>query len=148
MAEQPEFAIQKIYLKDISFESPSTPAVFLQEWEPMIDVDFDIDRTVMDDDNTEVVLKVTVTAKLKEQVVFIVEAKEAGIFLMKNIPESDKEGILKGVCPNILFPYVRQRISQLVTDGGFPPLYLAPINFEAMYMQEQQQANAAVSNAN
>lgn len=135
--QQPEFAIQKIYLKDISYESPASPGVFLEEWSPMVDIDFDVENNKMDDENTEIVLKVTVTAKLKEKTVFIAEVKEAGIFLMKNIPENDVEGILKGVCPNILFPYVRQRVSQIVTDGGFPPLYLAPVNFEAMYAQEQ-----------
>lgn len=138
MSDQPEFAIQKIYLKDMSFESPGSPAVFLKEWKPVVDIDFDISHDKLDGDNHQVGLLVTVTVKLEAQTVFIVEAKEAGIFLLKNIPQADIEPILKGVCPNILFPYVRQRISQLITDGGFPPLYLAPINFEAMYAQKNQ----------
>lgn len=136
MSTQPEFAIQKIYTKDLSFESPSTPAIFLEKWEPQVDFDFNINHHKMDNENHEVQLSVTVTAKMNEDTVFIVEVKEAGIFLLKNIPDTDIEGILKGVCPNILFPYVRQRISQLIVDGGFPPLYLAPMNFEAMYAHE------------
>ncbi len=140
MSDQPEFAIQKIYLKDMSFESPSTPGIFLEEWNPNVDIDFNVSSDKMSDENHEVRLTVTVTAKMKDKTVFIAEVKQAGIFLVKNIPENDLDGILKGVCPNILFPYVRQCVSQLVTDGGFPPLYLAPVNFEAMYVQQHMTA--------
>lgn len=134
---QPEFSIQKVYLKDLSFESPAAPAVFLKQWEPSVNVDFDIEHEALEDDSHNIMLTVTISTKMNDKVIFIAEAKQAGIFLIKNIPESDMEGILKGVCPNILFPYARQQLSQLIGDGGYPPLYLAPMNFEAMYLQQQ-----------
>ncbi len=136
MADQPEFVIQKIYMKDVSFESPDAPDVFLQEWQPSISTDLDIDSKSLEDGNYNVQLSITVTAKMKEKTVFIAEVKQAGVFLIKNIPETEMDGILKGVCPNVLFPYCRERISSLITDGGFPPLYLSPMNFEAIHAQE------------
>lgn len=140
MSNQAEFAIQKLYLKDLSFESPVSPAVFLKEWNPEVDVEFNVNHAEVDAEHQEVVLTVTITARFQKETMFIVEVKQAGIFTMKNIPEQDREPILKGVCPNILFPYARQQISTVVTDGGFPPLYVAPVNFEAIYLQQQTAA--------
>ncbi|MBS4098028.1 MAG: protein-export chaperone SecB [Sulfuricella sp.] len=141
--QQPLFNIEKIYLKDASVEVPNAPQVFLARETPQVDVQVHTQGGPVDEGVYEVVLTVTVTAKLPDdKTMFLVEASQAGIFTMRNIPASDLEAILGIGCPNIVFPYVRETISDLVSRSGFPPVILSPMNFEAMYAQKQAQAQA------
>ena len=137
----PQFALQRIYLKDSSFESPRSPAVFQSQWQPQINFDIKTKSDKIQDGLYEVVLMLTVEAKLEDQAAFIVEVHQAGIFLAKDFEEAQVEQLLATVCPNILFPYAREVIDSLVTKGSFPALMLSPINFDALY-QQQKQANA------
>ncbi len=138
----PEFAIQRLYVKDVSFEAPNTPAVFKEEWKPEINLEINSKAEKLEDNLHEVVLRLTATAKKAEKVLFVVEVKQAGIFLTKDFSEKDLQQVLGALCPNILFPYARELITRLVTDGGFPALYLAPINFDAIYAQQLAQQTA------
>ena len=131
-----EFNIQRLYVKDISFEAPNAPEIFQTDWEPDVKLDMDIDGKKLTDDLHEVVVKLTVTTKLADKTAFLVEIKQAGIFLIKNFTEEQLKSMYGSFCPNILFPYAREVISELTTRGGFPPLYLAPINFDALYQQK------------
>ncbi|WP_455384367.1 protein-export chaperone SecB [Acidihalobacter prosperus] len=137
-AEQ-QFGLQKIYLKDLSFESPEAPQVFTRDWSPEVEVQLQVMHQQLDDTNWEVELQVTVTAKVGEQVVYLVEIKQAGVFTLENIPEEHQGHLLGSYCPNLLFPFAREAVSDLVTKGGFPQLLLAPINFDALYMQQLEQ---------
>lgn len=141
-AHGPEFAIQRIYVKDLSFEAPSAPQIFRENWEPKVNIDLHSSSSEIEDKISEVVLAVTVTVKLGEKVAFIAEVKQAGIFTIGDFDEQQKKQIIGSFCPNILFPYAREAITDLVTRGGFPQIYLAPINFDAVYQQQQQQAAA------
>lgn len=142
---QPEFAIQRVYIKDLSFEAPQSPAIFQQEWKPDLNLQIQTHNTKLSDDIHEVVLKLTVTAKSADRTAFLIEIQQAGIFTIKSFTSDQLSAVLGTTCPNILFPYARQEISNLATSGTFPPLYLAPINFDALYMQhlEQQKKGAA-----
>ena len=145
MSEQqaPVFSIEKIYAKDISLEIPNAPQIFLERETPAIGVQLHSEGSRVDEGLYQVVLTVTVTAKVGEKTLFLVEAGQAGIFQVRNVPEADLDPILSVGCPNILFPYVRETISDLVTRAGFPPVLLAPVNFDVMYQQRleaQQQA--------
>jgi len=146
-AEQPQvdFVIQKIYLKDMSFEAPNSPAVFQGEWSPEANIEINTNATKLDDNNHEVDLTLTVTAKSKEDNAFLVEIKQTGIFTINGVDDQNQLGHLLGAyCPSVLFPYAREAISSLVLRGGFPELTLAPINFDMLYMQSlQQQADQA-----
>ncbi|MBT1064235.1 protein-export chaperone SecB [Bowmanella sp. Y26] len=150
-AAQPQFAIQRIYTKDISFESPNSPAVFQQEWKPEVKMDLDTRSTKLDDNSYEVVLSVTVTANAGDQTAFLVEVQQAGIFTIADMSDQQKAHILGSFCPNTLFPYARECISNLVNRGTFPQLNLAPVNFDAIfaaYMQkriEEAQAQQAAA---
>ncbi len=136
--QQPTFSIEKIYVKDLSLEIPSAPQVFLQRETPQIDVQLHSQGGMVEDGVYEAVLTVTVTAKLAEdKTLFLVEAAQAGIFHIRNIPPADLEPILGITCPNILFPYVRETISDMVSRAGFPPMLLNPVNFELMYQQQR-----------
>ncbi len=138
------FNIQKIYTKDISFETPNSPKIFTETWEPKNNLDINTNAHKLTDNVFEVVLSVTVTAKLKEETAYLVEIHQAGIFNLEGFSDTDLHGMLGSFCPNILFPYAREAISDVVTRGGFPQLLLAPINFDALYEQHmQQQAEAA-----
>ena len=138
----PHFAIEKIYLKDVSFEVPSAPTVFKDDWAPEITMDLNSQGTPVEGNIFEVVLTITVTAKNNNKTGFLVEIKQAGIFSIANFSQDDMNGMLASFCPNILFPYAREAISDLVTKGGFPQLLLAPVNFDALYAQRlQEQAN-------
>ena len=147
-AAQQQFVTQRIYTKDISFESPMTPNVFRQEWKPAVNVDLNTKSSRVDEEgNHEVVLTLTITAKLEEQTAFLVEVQQAGIFACANMESQQLEQILSSLCPNILFPYAREAIDSIVTKGSFPPLMLAPINFDAVYAEQkrrqtEQQAGA------
>lgn len=144
-AQQPQGAqmnIQRIYTKDISFESPNAPAIFMKEWKPEVKLDLDTSTNKVDENLYEVVLSVTVTATMGEETAFLCEVEQAGIFAFGEMPEQNKAHTLGAFCPNILFPYARETISNLVNRGTFPPLNLAPVNFEAIfaaYMQKRAQ---------
>lgn len=138
-----QFAIQKVYLKDFSFESPNSPAVFQDEgWSPELNVQVNTEARSLDATNFEVVLSVTVEATKDEKTLFLAEVKEAGIFTLANFSDEEKGGMLGAFCPNILFPYAREAVSSAVVQGGFPQLLLAPINFDALYQQHLQQNQA------
>lgn len=139
-ANQPEFNIQRIYIKDVSFEAPNTPQSFRTEWRPQVTLDIRTNATTLDPDNHEVVLTVTATVKLNDQTAFLAEVQQAGIFMIRSFPQDQVKQLLGSYCPNILFPYAREAVSDLVTRGGFPPLYLAPINFDLLYQQQLQQS--------
>ena len=137
---QGQFSIQKIYTKDISFETPNSPAIFAQtKWEPEVNVQLNSRAAAMENDMHEVVLTVTVTAKVEEQTAYLVEVQQAGIFQVTGFEEGQMGHLLGSFCPNILFPYVREAISDLVARGGFPQMLLQPVNFDALYAQHVQQ---------
>lgn len=137
--DQPVFSIEKLYVKDLSLEIPNAPQIFLERDAPQIDVQIQTEGKGVQEGIYDVVLSITVTAKLGERTMFLVEVAQAGIFQIRNVPEGDLEGILGIACPNILFPYAREVVSDAVTRAGFPPVVLNPINFEALYQQRQQQ---------
>ncbi len=141
----PQFALQRIYLKDSSFESPRSPAIFQSQWTPKINFDIKTRNSKVQEDVYEVVLILTVEAALEEQPAFLVEVHQAGVFTAKDFDNTQIEQMLSTVCPNILFPYAREAIDTLVVKGSFPALMLAPINFDALYAQ-QKQAQAANGN--
>ncbi|HLD16452.1 MAG TPA: protein-export chaperone SecB [Coxiellaceae bacterium] len=138
----PEFAIQRLYVKDISLETPNSPKIFLEPWKPEINLDLDTKAHPLDDDHREVVLTVTATVKIADKVAFLVEVKQAGIFTLKHFSDEQLDAMLASFCPNVLYPYAREAISDLVIRGGFPPLYLAPVNFDALYQQHKQKEQA------
>lgn len=146
--QQPEqqVDIQRIYVKNLSFESPSTPDVFTKQCQPEIKVDLDISNVAMGNHLFEVVLSVTASAVEKDNVLFLAEVEQAAIFHAQGFNEQQLEHVLSVFCPTVLFPYAREVISDVVTRGNFPPLILAPTNFEAMY-QQQKQAKAEQKNA-
>jgi preprotein translocase subunit SecB len=133
--EEQEFAIHKIYVKDVSFESPNSPKIFTQDWNPETNVQINTQAQVLEEGLFDVELTLTVTAKVGENTAFLVEIKQAGIFQAKGFPEAQMGHLLGSYCPNLLFPYARAAISGLVSGGGFPDLALAPINFDALYAQ-------------
>lgn len=141
-AQGPQFNIQRIYTKDISFESPNAPAVFQKEWKPEVKLDLDTATSQLEENVFEVVLTVTVTATLGEETGFLCEVQQAGIFAVGDLPDANKAHLLGAYCPNVLFPYAREAIASLVNRGTFPALNLAPVNFDAIftaYMQKRAQ---------
>ena len=134
-----QFSIQKIYTKDLSFETPNAPKIFREKWEPIVDFNLGTNVNKLDDTVYEVTLTVTITVKSGENNAYLVEVNQAGIFTMENFNEQEMGPMLGSFCPNILFPYAREVISDLVTKGGFPQLLLAPVNFDALYNQHLQQ---------
>ena len=142
----PHFTIEKIYLKDVSFEAPAAPAVFTEDWAPEINMELNSQGKPINDNVYEVELTITVTAKNKDKTGFLVELKQCGIFAISGMDEANLNGMLGSFCPNILFPYAREAISDLVTKGGFPQLLLAPVNFDALYAQHLQQSEGKTVN--
>lgn len=139
--QQPVFSIEKIYVRDLSLEVPNAPQVFMSNDAPQLDVQLSQGVQSVDGALFEVTLKVTVTAKAGDKTVFLVEVAQAGIFQIRNVPQAELDPILGMVCPNVLFPYARETVSDTVNRAGFPPVLLAPVNFEALYQQrmaEQQ----------
>jgi preprotein translocase subunit SecB len=135
--------MQRIYIKDMSFESPSTPGVFKKQWQPQVSVDLNTKSTKLDEEgNFEVVLSITITAKIEEETAFLIEVQQAGIFLVKGFEGEDLRRILATAAPNILFPYARESIDTACVKGAFPALMLAPVNFEALYQQAVAQSQA------
>lgn len=140
-AESPVFAIEKLYIKDLSVEVPNAPQIFLEQESPQVDIQLRSEGSGLGDSMFEVVLTVTVTAKLSEdKTVFLVEAGQAGVFQIRNIPDENLEPLLAIACPNVLFPYAREVISNAIARSGFAPVVLQPVNFEALYMARQAEA--------
>ena len=141
--EAPSFAIEKLYVKDLSLEVPNAPAIYLERETPEIGLQLQTGALKVGDDIFEVTLTATVTAKIGEKNVFLVEVGQSGLFRIRNVPEENIEPLLAIACPNILFPYVREVVSESVTRAGFAPVVLQPVNFEAMYAARVQQEQTA-----
>ena len=146
-APQATFQIEKVYVKDLSLEIPNAPEIFLQQAQPQLEVRLDTGATPVSDGYYEASVSATVTAKVGEKTMFLAEAVQAGIFQLRNVPAEDLSSLLGIACPTILFPYLRETISDLVVRGGFPPVLLAPVSFEALYVQRLQQEQQAGSPA-
>ncbi|HKT95241.1 MAG: protein-export chaperone SecB [Paraburkholderia sp.] len=136
---QPFFNIQRIYLKDLSLEQPNSPAIFLEQDMPSVEVEVDVKAERLAESVFEILVTGTVTAKIKDKVAFLIEAKQAGIFDIRNIPAEQVDPLVGIACPTILFPYLRSNIADAITRAGFPPIHLAEINFQALYEQRLQQ---------
>jgi len=136
------FRVRKVYLKDVSFESPLSPQVFAsdQNWRPQVGLQLNTEMKQLDNDLVETVLNVQVTVKSEEETIYLVEVKQAGLFEVKGFDDRNKAGMLNVYCPNLLFPFAREEIASLVSKGGFPQLLLEPVNFEALYAQHLQKA--------
>lgn len=142
--ENQQFTIQRIYLKDASFESPRSPQVFTSgEMQPQVNVQLNTSNQLVAEGVYEVVLSVTLTAKIEESTAFLVEVKQAGLFNMVGFTEESLGGMLGAYCPEMLFPYAREAISELITKGGFPQLLITPVNFNALYTEQMQQSASA-----
>ena len=144
--EAPVFAIEKLYVRDLSVEVPNAPDVFLEREAPDIELQLRTEAKGVSENMFEVVLTVTVTAKHGEKAAFLVEAAQAGIFHLRNIPQESMEPLLAVACPNLLFPYAREVISDATTRAGFSPVVLQPVNFEQLYAERQQQAAQVAPN--
>ncbi|QKT03656.1 protein-export chaperone SecB [Ectothiorhodospiraceae bacterium 2226] len=138
-----QFSIQKIYVKDVSFEAPNAPRIYTEQWEPSVNVELNTTGETLGDGVYDVVLAVTVTTKLKDKTAFLVEVQQGGVFNVANFPEEERNAMLGSYCPNVLFPFAREVIADLVTKGGFPPLLLAPVNFDQLYAQHREKQKAA-----
>ena len=136
---QHQFFIQRLYTKNISFESPNTPAIFQEEWEPELNLNLNVKHAHLGEDTYEVILTVTTQVKNKDKVAFLVEVDQAGIFTIQGADETQLEHILGSFCPTLMFPYAREVISSEVVRGSFPPLVLSPVNFDAIFWQQKQQ---------
>ncbi|QUN05958.1 protein-export chaperone SecB [Shewanella yunxiaonensis] len=143
--QAPQFSIQRVYIKDVSFETPNSPAVFQKEWTPEIKLDLDTRSAKLADDVYEVILSLTVTAQNGEEVGFLCEVQQAGIFGISGLTEPQLAHSLGAFCPNVLFPYAREAVSSLVSRGTFPQLNLAPVNFDALFAQYVQSRQAQAS---
>lgn len=133
------FMIQRVYIKDFSFEAPNTPNIFQQQWEPDLSLDINTQHATLEKNVYEVILTLTATVKNKNTVAFLVEVKQAGIFTIQGANKEQLDHLLNSFCPNILFPYAREAITSQVVRGSFPQLVLAPINFDALYMQQLEE---------
>lgn len=145
--KQPTFALQRIYLKDLSFESPSSPGVFGQDWKPSVNLDLNTENKQLNDSQWEVVLTLTITAKVEEATAFLIEIQQGGVFMIEGLEQQQLAQTLGAFCPNILFPYARETIDSLVVKGSFPALMLQPVNFDAIFAdavrRKQAEAEAA-----
>ena len=142
--QQPQFALQRIYVKDLSFESPKSPEMFQAQWQPEVKLDLNTSNHKLQEDMFEVVLSLTITVhngpEANRETAFLAEVQQAGVFLVKGLEADELHRTLGAFCPNILFPYARETIDNLVLRGSFPPLMLAPVNFDALYLQAREQA--------
>ena len=146
--EQPQIMIQRVFLKDLSFESPNSPQSFTSDWKPEVGVDLNSQARQLNETTFEVVLRITITASAEEKTVYLTEVQQAGLFHIANVPKESMGQVLGAFCPNILFPYAREAIDNLVQRGSFPALMLAPVNFDALYAQSlAQQASQAETGA-
>lgn len=141
----PVFQIQRMYLKDLSLEQPNSPAILLEQQQPQVDINLGVGAEQVAEGIVEVTVTATVTTKVGERVLFLVEAKQAGIFEIRNLPEDQMGPIMGIACPQIVYPYLRGNVADLIQRAGFPPVHLAEINFQAMYEQQQAQAAGAVT---
>lgn len=141
-ATSPQFSIQRVYTKDISFETPNSPAIFQKEWQPEVKLDIDTRSNTIAENTFEVILAVTVTATVEGQVAFLAEVQQAGIFTIGNMPQEQIGAMIGAFCPTTLFPYARETISNLVNRGSFPQLNLAPVNFDALFASYVEQRKA------
>jgi len=146
-ANQPEFNIEKLYVKDLSLEVPHGPSIFLEREAPQVDLQLNTDSSAIGEGVYEVSISLTLTAKLAsvDKVMFLIEVQQAGIFHVRNIPQEELESVLGVVCPNILYPYIREAVTDLSVRAGFAPVLLNPINFDALFQQQKAQAAAAVT---
>lgn len=145
-APQPQFTIQRVYMKDASLEIPNAPRIFFEAETPAVEIQLDVNQERVSEAIHEVSVMVTITTRIKDQVAFLVEIKQAGIFEIRGVPPDQLEPLLGIVCPNVVYPYLRSNVADLVTRAGFPPIHLAEINFEAFFQQRkaaQQQASGA-----
>ena len=141
-----QFAIQKLFVKDISYEAPSVPVIFTTKWEPSVDINLNSTASKAPEDLYEVAVTVTVTVKNDDKTAYLVEATQVGLFGIKGFPGAEMGPLLGSYCPSVLFPYLREVVSELVTKGGFPPMLLNPVNFDALYAQHTQQADTSKAN--
>jgi preprotein translocase subunit SecB len=141
---QPVFSIEKVYVKDVSLEVPNAPAVFLERETPTVDIQLHHNSAQVENGVYQTLLTVTVTAKVNDKTMFLVEVGQAGIFTIRNIPPQELDPVLAIACPNILFPYVREVVSEMVVRAGFPPVILSPVNFEAIYAAQRSQNQPSV----
>lgn len=143
---QPQFEIQRIFVKDLSYEAPNTPHTFVEDWKPEVSLNLETKSNQVQENLHEVVLSITATVSTGKKTAFLIEVQQAGVFMMSGFPKEQLHHMLGSFCPNILFPYAREVVSDLVVRGGFPQLILAPVNFDALYaqhMEEQKSGNGA-----
>ena len=143
--QQPVFSIQRMYLKDLSLEQPNSPQILLEQQQPQVDINLGMAAEAVAEGIFEVTVTATVTTKVQDKVLFLVEAKQAGIFEIRNVPQEQMQGIVSIVCPQMIYPYLRAIVSDVCTRAGFPPILLTEVNFQAMF-EAQQQAQAAEAN--
>ena len=143
----PVFQIQRVYLKDLSLEQPNSPQILLEQQQPQVDINLALSAEGVSEGVYEVCVTATVTTKVGDRTLFLVEAKQAGIFEIRNLPQDQVQGVVSVVCPQILYPYVRAIVSDVCTRAGFPPILLTEVNFQAMYEAQQQQQAAQNSGA-
>ena len=143
LTQETTFVLQRIYVKDVSFESPKSPEAFLKKWKPKVELELNTSNVSIGEDDFEVTLGLTVTAKNEaEEVIYLIELQQSGIFLIRGMSEEGIAQTLGSFCPNVLFPYAREAIDSIVTKGSFPPLMLAPVNFDAIYAQARARSEA------
>ena len=142
---EPVFQIQRVYMKEASLEQPNSPAILLEQEQPSVDIQLGVEAQQAADGVFEIAVTATVTTKIKDKTVFLVEVKQAGIFEIRNVPPEQLQAIMGIACPQIVYPYLRGNVADVITRAGFPPVHLAEINFQAMY--EQQQAQVAQQQA-
>lgn len=142
-AQQPVFNIEKLFVKDLSLEVPNAPAIYLEREAPQIDVNMSTESRALGEDLYHTSITVTVTSKIGDKVMFLVECTQAGIFRIQNVPQDQMAMVLGIGCPNIVFPYLRESVSDVIIRAGFPPLLLNPVNFEALFLQQQAQQQQA-----
>lgn len=145
--QEQQFIIQRIYVKDVSFEAPNSPGIFTQEWNPDTNLDLNTKVNTLTNDNYEVELFITITVKSDDKTAFLVEVKQAGVFFIQGYGQEQINHLLAAYCPNILFPYAREVIAGMVSKGSFPELHLSPINFDALYARRLQEEQASASAA-
>jgi preprotein translocase subunit SecB len=144
--QQPVFQIQRVYLKDLSLEQPNSPQILLEQAQPQVDINLSLAAEPVADGVFEVAVTATVTTKVNDKVLFLVEAKQAGIFEIRNIPDEQLQPIIGIACPGIVYPYLRAVVSDICTRAGFPPVILSEVNFQAMFEAQRAQAHAATGN--
>lgn len=136
--QEPVFQIQRVYLKEVSLEQPNSPAILLQQEQPVVDIQLGVEASPVADGVFEVIVTATVHTKIQDKTVFLVEAKQAGIFEIRNLPQDQMGPIMGIACPQIVYPYLRGNVADIVQRAGFPPVHLSEINFQSMYEQQQQ----------